>query len=156
MFWRIMSFKLLSKQYPSYKFKRCLSYKQGQYVNEIRQYFYYIDHEGQLFMDDARMKNFTSCFKGWFILARYFYLFNLDVRFLNFFFARLRINSTGKYEREFPYIGLCQGEENFLRCDDRPIVYTKLDADQNCFYVGNCSRKVDFHVSSWICIIPKN
>jgi hypothetical protein len=53
-------------------FKRSLSYEQGQYVNRIRQYFYYIDHEGQLFMDDARMKNFTSCFKGNFYILIHF------------------------------------------------------------------------------------
>lgn len=44
--------------------RRLLSYVQGQYSGKVRQYFYYIDHEGQLFLDDARMKNFTSCFKG--------------------------------------------------------------------------------------------
>lgn len=43
---------------------RCLSYKQGQMVNNVREYFYYVDHQGQLFLDDARIKNFTSCFKG--------------------------------------------------------------------------------------------
>lgn len=43
----------------------------------------------------------------------------LDVHFLNFFFARLRANTTGQYEQEFPYVGKCQGEENFLQCDDR-------------------------------------
>jgi hypothetical protein len=44
--------------------RRLISYKQGQYVDQVRQYFYYIDHEGQLFMHDSRMRNFTSCFKG--------------------------------------------------------------------------------------------
>lgn len=39
-------------------------YEQGQYVGEQREYFYFIDHNGNLFLDDARMKNFTSCFKG--------------------------------------------------------------------------------------------
>ncbi|KAL5263047.1 hypothetical protein ACHWQZ_G008444 [Mnemiopsis leidyi] len=38
-------------------------YMQGQLANNERQYFYFIDHQGMLFLDDARMKNFTSCFK---------------------------------------------------------------------------------------------
>lgn len=40
------------------------SYVQGQQVGKRREYYYYIDHNGYLFLDDARMKNFTSCFKG--------------------------------------------------------------------------------------------
>lgn len=41
------------------------SYEQGQSPEKgIREYFYFIDHQGQLFLDDAKMKNFTSCFKG--------------------------------------------------------------------------------------------
>uniref|UniRef100_A0A0P4VR13 Uncharacterized protein n=1 Tax=Scylla olivacea TaxID=85551 RepID=A0A0P4VR13_SCYOL len=43
---------------------RLLHYEQGQNPQPgIREYFYYIDHQGMLFLDDARMKNFTSCFK---------------------------------------------------------------------------------------------
>jgi len=40
------------------------TYEQGQQVGKQREYYYFIDHNGQLFLDDARMKNFTSCFKG--------------------------------------------------------------------------------------------
>ena len=40
------------------------NYVQGQSPERgIREYFYYIDHQGMLYLDDARMKNFTSCFK---------------------------------------------------------------------------------------------
>ncbi|KAL5467675.1 hypothetical protein EMCRGX_G031938 [Ephydatia muelleri] len=47
---------------------RCVSaystYVQGQYsAPNVREYFYYIDHQGQLFLDDAKMKNFITCFK---------------------------------------------------------------------------------------------
>ncbi|KAK3855273.1 hypothetical protein Pcinc_038309 [Petrolisthes cinctipes] len=41
-----------------------VEYTQGQSPqHRIREYFYYIDHQGMLFLDDARIKNFTSCFK---------------------------------------------------------------------------------------------
>lgn len=66
---------------------RCVSYVQGQSPSpKTREYFYYIDHQGQvglgsprvksvcftmivydliqLFLDDARVKNFITCFKG--------------------------------------------------------------------------------------------
>lgn len=58
------------------------------------------------------MKNFTSCFK--------------EKKFLEFFFKRVRLNKTGKYEDEFPYISLCGRERNYIRCDDVPIVYTHI------------------------------
>lgn len=66
----------------------------------------------QLFLDDARMKNFTSCFK--------------DKPFLKFFYDRLRPNETDRYAADFPYISLCGRERNFIRCDDVPIVFTHV------------------------------
>lgn len=66
----------------------------------------------QLFLDDSRMKNFTSCFK--------------EKVFLNFFFKNIKRNKSGRYEQDFPYISLCGIERNFIRCDDVPIVYTHL------------------------------
>ncbi|BFG04971.1 uncharacterized protein DMAD_03818 [Drosophila madeirensis] len=91
---------------------RNLHYVQGQSPEpKIREYFYYIDHEGMLFLDDARMKNFTSCFK--------------EKAFLKFFFSRLRLNKTQRYLSDFPYISLCGRERNFIRCDDTPLVFTE-------------------------------
>ncbi|XP_039501958.1 UPF0598 protein CG30010 [Drosophila santomea] len=91
---------------------RYVQYNQGQSPEpKIREYFYFIDHEGMLFLDDAKMKNFTSCFK--------------EKDFLKFFFNRLRLNKTNRYESEFPYISLCGRERNFIRCDDTPVVFTE-------------------------------
>ncbi|XP_076634833.1 UPF0598 protein CG30010 isoform X1 [Colletes latitarsis] len=93
--------------------RHCAKYVQGQSPEpRIREYFYYIDHQGMLFLDDARMKNFTSCFK--------------DKKFLAFFFKRLKKNVTGRYVHDFPYVSLCGLERNFVRCDDLPIVFTKV------------------------------
>ncbi|GJQ82807.1 hypothetical protein Trydic_g13509 [Trypoxylus dichotomus] len=90
----------------------CTSYIQGQEPEpRIREYFYYIDHQGMLFLDDARMKNFTSCFK--------------DKKFIQFFFNQMRLNKTGRYA-EFPYISLCGRERNYVRCDDYPFVFTNV------------------------------
>ena len=55
-----------------------LAYVQGQHHGRAREYFYFIDHVGQacpalispradaaqLFLDDVRIRNFTSCYKG--------------------------------------------------------------------------------------------
>lgn len=88
-------------------------YIQGQYADKnIREYFYYIDHQGQLFLDDTKVKNFITCFK--------------DKAFLEFFFKRVKKNSTGRYHDTFPYLSLCGRERNFIRCDDYPIVYTHI------------------------------
>ncbi|XP_031138311.1 UPF0598 protein C8orf82 homolog [Sander lucioperca] len=90
-----------------------VTYIQGQSpVPRIREYFYYIDHQGQLFLDDTKVKNFVTCFK--------------DIKFLIFFFSRLCSNQSGRYEEDFPFLSLCGRERNFVRCDDRPIVFTHL------------------------------
>lgn len=96
-----------------------VSYVQGQTIESqksIREYFYYIDHQGFLFLDDARMKNFTSCFK--------------EIDFIHFFFTRLRLNRTGRYQDTFPFVSPCGPERNYIRCDDLPIVFTNLCAHQ--------------------------
>ncbi|XP_056270224.1 UPF0598 protein C8orf82 homolog [Pseudoliparis swirei] len=89
------------------------TYVQGQSPEpRIREYFYYIDHQGQLFLDDTKVKNFVTCFK--------------DQPFLIFFFSRLRSNRSGRYEEDFPFLSPCGRERNFVRCDDRPVVFTHL------------------------------
>ena len=69
-----------------------------------------------------------------------------DLQFLNFFFARLKLNNTGRY-RDFPYISYCGREKNFVRCDDRPIVFTSIDPEGESFTVNYSSRKIPLDVS---------
>ncbi|KAL0126720.1 hypothetical protein PUN28_005230 [Cardiocondyla obscurior] len=93
--------------------KNYATYIQGQSPEpRVREYFYYIDHQGMLFLDDVRIRNFTSCFK--------------DKKFLAFFFKRLRKNNTGRYMNDFPFLSICGVERNFVRCDDLPLVFTKV------------------------------
>uniref|UniRef100_A0A8C7C464 Leucine rich repeat containing 24 n=1 Tax=Neovison vison TaxID=452646 RepID=A0A8C7C464_NEOVI len=70
------------------------------------------DSPTQLFLDDSKMKNFITCFK--------------DPQFLVTFFSRLRPNRSGRYETSFPFLSPCGRERNFLRCEDRPVVFTHL------------------------------
>ncbi|CAD5206715.1 unnamed protein product [Bursaphelenchus okinawaensis] len=132
--------------FSNYLFKRSAyllksirkAHTQGEYVGNVRHYFYFLDHEGQLFLEDARIKNFTSCYK--------------DKKFLTFFLRRLALNNSGQYP-EFPYISECQGELNFLKCDDRPYVFTTLDEESNTWIVNNSNRKVAFEPSK-LCMFP--
>ncbi|XP_063256708.1 UPF0598 protein C8orf82 homolog [Prinia subflava] len=88
-------------------------YRQGQQpAPGIREYFYYVDHQGQLFLDDAKVKNFITCFK--------------DVAFLSFFFKQLQRNRSGRFQARFPFVSRCGRERNFLRCADVPVVFTRL------------------------------
>ncbi|KAK9719547.1 protein of unknown function (DUF4505) [Popillia japonica] len=90
----------------------CTTYVQGQEPEpRIREYFYYIDHQGMLFLDDSKMKNFTSCFK--------------EKKFIQFFFNQMRLNNTDRYTN-FPYLSLCGREKNYARCDDYPFVFTNV------------------------------
>ncbi|NXU37798.1 CH082 protein, partial [Drymodes brunneopygia] len=66
----------------------------------------------QLFLDDAKVKNFTTCFK--------------DIKFLSFFFRHLEPNGSGRFHPEFPFLSRCGRERNFLRCADVPVVFTGI------------------------------
>ncbi|KAH3774322.1 hypothetical protein DPMN_175701 [Dreissena polymorpha] len=125
-----------------------IHYIQGQSPEpKIREYFYYIDHQGQLFLDDAKMKNFTSCFK--------------EKKFLDFFFKQIKHNETGRYAEEFPYLSPCGRERNYIRCDDRPIVYVHLTENSpstsedilSYGYAGSPTLRVPFQPEK-ICMLP--
>lgn len=74
------------------------------------------------------MKNFTSCFK--------------DKAFLEFFYKRVRRNTSGRYEQTFPFLSLCGRERNFIRCDDLPIVFTHLLNDGQALSYGYTGDKL--------------
>ncbi|XP_061860511.1 UPF0598 protein C8orf82 homolog [Colius striatus] len=63
------------------------------------------------------------------------------VTFLTFFFTRLERNRSGRYEREFPFVSRCGAERNFLRCEHRPIVFTRLLPPDASSSASSCSRR---------------
>lgn len=98
--------------------RHVVSYVQGQSPSpKVREYFYYIDHQGQLFLDDTKVKNFITCFK--------------DKQFLKFFFKRLKQNNTTKHKEDFPFISPCGREMNYIRCDDLPVVFSTIIEDSD-------------------------
>ena len=79
-----------------------------------------------------------------------------------FFFRRLKLNKTGVYENDFPYISPCGKELNYIRCEDRPIVFSHIiqedenlnDASWHLTYNGIGPKlKFDFQPQK-LCMLP--
>lgn len=69
----------------------------------------------------------------------YIHPFITDKKFLNFFFKRLKTNHIeNQYRESFPYLSPCGRERNYIRCEDRPIVFSQiLDGKENDLLVCN-------------------
>ena len=80
----------------------------------VREYFYDVDLSGRLLHDGTEL---------------------CDPRFLDFFFKRLRENDTGRFP-EFGFLSPCAGELNFVRAEDRPIVFHRLRDNQLIYAAG--------------------
>jgi acyl-coenzyme A thioesterase PaaI-like protein len=78
-----------------------------------REYFYEIDLHGRLWHEGSELT---------------------DEGFLRFFFRHLRPNTTGQHP-DYPYVVLCAGERNYVRCADTPIVFQRY-ADGQLLYAG--------------------
>ncbi|RLN52967.1 hypothetical protein BBJ28_00017460 [Nothophytophthora sp. Chile5] len=92
--------------------------EQGQH----RRYFYYIDLQGRLFLEDTRPKNIATSLKS--------------AKFLKFFFSQVRPNATAQCKSleeetflEYPFRSPCGKEMNFIKCADRPFVFEDLKRD---------------------------
>lgn len=55
----------------------------------------------------------------------------VDKKFLAFFFKHLKKNNTGRYMDDFPFLSICGVERNYVRCDDLPLVFTKVIQKRN-------------------------
>lgn len=75
-----------------------------------------------------------------------------------FFFKRLRLNESDRYADEFPYLSPCGRERNFIRCDDKPIVYTHLiesDSGETLLSFGGAGNAMTTEfLPSRICMLP--
>ncbi len=76
-----------------------------------------------MFLDDAKIKNFTSCYK--------------EQKFLDFFFKNLRIAETQRHNEDFKFVSNCGREKNYLKCDDLPFVATHLDESNDLLQINN-------------------
>ena len=90
-----------------------------------RNYFYYIDLQGRLFLEDTVPKNIATSLKS--------------DKFLNFFFRQLKDNNTKKFD-DYPYFSPCGNESNYVKCADTPIVFSDLVKDE---------KRGGIHVLTW-------
>lgn len=63
-------------------------------------------------MDDDVRKNYATCFN--------------DKKFLQFFYKRLQLNTSDRYNVHFPYLSIYGTNRIYVRCDNIPIIYTQL------------------------------
>ncbi|KAJ3117673.1 hypothetical protein HDU96_005958 [Phlyctochytrium bullatum] len=98
-----------------------------------REWLYYIDVHGQLFLHDTFPRNLTSCFK--------------DKKFLDFFFTRLQVNhygwDRGDGHTDYRYVSPCGREVNFIKSEDAPIVFHDLTPDHRLVWGGTLSIPFD-------------
>eukprot|EP00965_Chrysotila_dentata_P249614 6208985-Pleurochrysis_carterae.AAC.2 len=66
-----------------------------------REYFYFVDLQGRLYLDETWPKGVATCLRSG--------------KFLDFFFSRMRVNATGIREHQFPFVSMCGRERNFVR-----------------------------------------
>jgi len=78
-----------------------------------------------------------------------------------FFFKRLRLNQTGKYVEDFPYISRCGPEMNYIRCENKPIVFTDIvqnsEDGSDQIVLNGIGEKMTYPFEpSKLCMLPKN
>ena len=105
------------------KIRKCPAFYAEHANSEIhRCFFYNIDLQGRLFLEETERKNITTCVK--------------DTKLLNFFFSRIR--PTNEKEKDFmrgrgipvsdyPFVSPCGRELNFIRPASVPIVFHALE-----------------------------
>jgi hypothetical protein len=95
-----------------------------------RRYFYNIDLQGRLFLEETSPKNVVTSIK--------------DEKFLDFFFSRIRSANAKESEflkendasDDYPFVSKCGVETNFIRPAATPIVFHSLVHD-TLFYGGS-------------------
>ncbi|CEF63799.1 UPF0598 protein C8orf82 [Strongyloides ratti] len=58
------------------------------------------------------------------------------------------MNDTKRYDDEFPYLSVCGNELNFISCDDRPIVFTKWNEENDTFQINWSNRQQKINPSN--------
>lgn len=95
-----------------------------------RRYFYNVDLNGRLFLEETMPKNIASSIK--------------DEKFLNFFFSSMRLANSDERKflddfgmsDEYPFVSPCGKEINYVRPACTPIVYHSF-INGNLMYGGN-------------------
>lgn len=106
-----------------------------------RNYFYYIDLQGRLFLEDTVPKNITSSLKA--------------NKFLIFFFRNVRKICEmrekpydGAIFDDYQFLSKCGKEKNFINAGDTPIVFNEISSDGTSLLYCNGQFSVEFEKSA--------
>eukprot|EP01138_Halocafeteria_seosinensis_P010709 gb/GECG01010936.1/.p1 GENE.gb/GECG01010936.1/~~gb/GECG01010936.1/.p1 ORF type:complete len:331 (+),score=45.77 gb/GECG01010936.1/:1-993(+) len=91
-----------------------------EYWAQQRRYFYYVDNQGRLFIEDVLPKNIATSLKS--------------EKFLNFFWKQIRRNDQEEHQ-DYPYYSPCGKEKNYIKVADRPVVFHEI-VDGHLVYGG--------------------
>ena len=81
-------------------------------ATEFHRYFYYVDLQGRLYLEDTLPKTAATCLKA--------------PKAINAFFKALQHNNTGHHS-EYPYVSPCgHWETNYIKAAAVPVVFTDL------------------------------
>jgi hypothetical protein len=116
--------------------KKPISFYETMSNEKIRRYFYNIDLQGGLFLEETSPKNMATSIK--------------DEKFLNLFFSRIRWASPTKIEHlagfgfagDYPFVSRCGAEINYIRPAATAIEFHSL-VDWCLLYGGNLVQKFD-------------
>jgi hypothetical protein len=91
--------------------------------SKLRQYFYHVNLNGYIFLEDTRPKNITTCLKS--------------LKFIDFFISRIRPNATGEHS-DYPFVSPCGYEMNFIKAADPngSVVLSSWDPETGNFTFG--------------------
>ncbi|TDH68992.1 hypothetical protein CCR75_000921 [Bremia lactucae] len=122
---RLRAFCTVNKKYL--EIEQLKDIKSEEFYNrqgQMRRYFYYIDLQGRVFLEDTLPKNIATSLKS--------------AKFLRFFFSQIRRNRTSQCKikdeedfLEYPFRSPCGKEMNFIKCADRPFVFEDLHRDDS-------------------------
>ena len=126
---------MLNRLWPCNRFKSIVkpeSFYESHSESDPRRYFYNVDLQGRLFLEETIPKNIATSIK--------------DERFLDFFFRMIRpvgpreLEIMNKFEisqDEYPFVSPCGKELNFIRPAATPIVYHSFNqTDMTLIYAG--------------------
>lgn len=73
------------------------------------------------------------------------------------------MNDTDRYVEDFPYMSPCGRERNYIRCDDRPVVFVHLTDNKDAAspdiltygYAGSPALNVQFEPEK-VCMLPES
>lgn len=92
-----------------------------------RTYFYSVDLQGRLFLEETSPKNIATSLKS--------------EKFLNFFTRLMRRNDTSRFVEEYPYYSPCGLEHNFIRPADVGLVFHDLTDEGKLIFGGSLTQE---------------